>query len=373
MLGTITDLSVAQRKPSQSSLISVIMIFRDERRFLAEAIDSVIRQTWQNWELLLVDDGSTDGSSQIAREYATQNPERFRYLSHANHANLGMSVSRNLGLHEARGHYVCFLDGDDVYFPQRLEKHARVLDMWPTINVVQSDLLHWHSWQKSDCDSLQDYVRPRLCATDRLIPPPLLLWAIVTMPQLYPGICSITVRRDTALEDGGFETRFRSLYEDQVFLTKIYARNTVYIIEDYLAAYRIHSDSTVERLRHNQGVVDSTWEIERQHFEYWRLSFLGSLPDPSGCFSRIIGDAEHVASLNDAVTQSRVAAIRRRIRRLLPKVLPQTMYRWLLGRRRTIASRRARMAFAQLCERWIKEFDETQHREYPGAHSDVRS
>jgi hypothetical protein len=215
-------------------------------------------------------------------------------------------------------------------------------------------------------------VRPRLCATDRLISPPLLLWAIVTMPQLYPGICSITVRRDTALEDGGFETRFRSLYEDQVFLTKIYARNTVYIIEDYLAAYRIHSDSTVERLRQNQGVVDSTWEIERQRFEHWRLSFLGSLPDPSACFSRIIGDAEHAASLNDAATRSRVAALRRRIRTLLPKVLPRTVYRWLLGRRRTVASRRAHMVFAQLCERWVTEFDESTHQQYPCTHSDVR-
>ena len=73
--------------------VSVVINFLDEARFLQEAIDSVFAQTHADWELLLVDDGSTDGSVRIARDAAEQNPGRVRYFEHPNHANLGESSS----------------------------------------------------------------------------------------------------------------------------------------------------------------------------------------------------------------------------------------------------------------------------------------
>ena len=62
--------------------VTVIIIFLNEKRFLTEAIESVRAQTFECWELLLIDDGSTDGSSEIARRYATAEPGRIRYLEH---------------------------------------------------------------------------------------------------------------------------------------------------------------------------------------------------------------------------------------------------------------------------------------------------
>src|SRR5436190_10910923 len=90
-------------------LVSVIMIFLDEKRFIREAIQSVLAQTYENWELLLLDDGSRDGSSEIARCIAAQHTTRVRYLEHTGHQNLGMSASRNLGIRYAKGAYVAFL------------------------------------------------------------------------------------------------------------------------------------------------------------------------------------------------------------------------------------------------------------------------
>src|SRR5688500_15389988 len=127
--------------------VSVIIIFLDVERYLGEAIDSVLQQTYTDWELLLVDDGSKDGSSALARQYAAQRPSQIRYLDHPGHANLGMSASRNLGIEHARGEYVAFLDADDVYLPERLSKHMRVLDTHPEVAMVQSDLIFWYSWQ----------------------------------------------------------------------------------------------------------------------------------------------------------------------------------------------------------------------------------
>jgi glycosyltransferase involved in cell wall biosynthesis len=85
-----------------SPRVSVICIFLDEERFLREAIDSVVAQDFTDWELLLVDDGSRDASTGIARDYATAMPDKVRCLEHSDHANRGMSAARNLGLAHAR-------------------------------------------------------------------------------------------------------------------------------------------------------------------------------------------------------------------------------------------------------------------------------
>ena len=91
---------------TERGLVSVVVIFLDAERFLEEAVGSVLAQTFDHWELLLVDDGSTDGSTAIARRYARTHPGRIRYLEHDGHRTLGMSASRNLGLFHGRGHYI---------------------------------------------------------------------------------------------------------------------------------------------------------------------------------------------------------------------------------------------------------------------------
>src|SRR5690606_41464320 len=84
-------------------LVSVIIPFYNAERFIEEAIESVLVQTYPHWELLLVNDGSTDGSKEIAERYAEQYPERIRYLEHPDRANQGASASRNMGIRHARG------------------------------------------------------------------------------------------------------------------------------------------------------------------------------------------------------------------------------------------------------------------------------
>src|SRR5919199_4729628 len=98
-------------KPS----ISVIIIFLNEEKFIQEAIESVFAQTYDRWELLLVDDGSTDDSTRIALQYAAQFPDKVRYLEHPDHLNRGASASRNLGISHANGDILAFLDSDDVW------------------------------------------------------------------------------------------------------------------------------------------------------------------------------------------------------------------------------------------------------------------
>ena len=98
-------------------LISVLIPLYNEGshvRELLSDLNSALQQTGCRFEVLLVDDGSSDGSTTIASSYLDQHPRRVRYLEHSGHANRGMSASRNLGIRNARGAYIAFLDADHV-------------------------------------------------------------------------------------------------------------------------------------------------------------------------------------------------------------------------------------------------------------------
>jgi glycosyltransferase involved in cell wall biosynthesis len=85
-------------KMSGSPLVSIILPFLNAEKFIQETIESVLAQTYKTWELLLVDDSSTDASTNIAHRIAQQYPQKVRYLEHPGHQNRGLSTSRNLVL-----------------------------------------------------------------------------------------------------------------------------------------------------------------------------------------------------------------------------------------------------------------------------------
>lgn len=101
-------------------LVSVIMPMHNSEKFLCYSIESVIAQTYKHWELLIIDDASTDNSFQIAQKYATKD-SRISVSKNNNHNGMP-SAPRNLGVQNARGRFIAFLDSDDLWFPQKLEQ-----------------------------------------------------------------------------------------------------------------------------------------------------------------------------------------------------------------------------------------------------------
>src|ERR1700748_2175954 len=108
-------------------LVSVITAFFNEERFLADAIESVIKQKFTDWELILIDDGSSDSSTNIARFYANAYEGKIIYIEHEGHANKSTAASRNLGISKARGELVAFLDADDVWAPEKLIEQLKIM------------------------------------------------------------------------------------------------------------------------------------------------------------------------------------------------------------------------------------------------------
>lgn len=101
-------------------LVSIIVPVYNVERFILETIDSVANQTYPHWELLLVEDGSSDGTVAAIEEYVRQKKEkRIRLISQP--SNMGAARARNRGLQEAKGRYIAYLDADDLWAPRKLE------------------------------------------------------------------------------------------------------------------------------------------------------------------------------------------------------------------------------------------------------------
>jgi glycosyltransferase involved in cell wall biosynthesis len=224
-------------------LVSVVVIFRDAERFLDEAVQSIWMQTYENWELLLVDDGSIDASTTLAWRWVERRPARIQYLEHAGHANRGMSASRNLGIGRAQGDYIAFLDADDVWLQPKLERQVRLLEAWPDASMVYGPTRWWYSWSGHPNDQQRDFVHPLGVPAESLIQPPALLGHLIRNEGASPCTCSILVRRDTVRQVGGFENAFTGLYEDQAFCAKICLRYAVIASSECLYLYRQHPDS----------------------------------------------------------------------------------------------------------------------------------
>lgn len=105
-------------------LVSIIMPSYNTAKFISETIESVLAQTYTNWELIIVDDCSTDDTDAVIRPYLAD--DRIRYIK--NEKNSGAAVSRNRALREAKGKWIAFLDSDDLWLPEKLEKQIAFME-----------------------------------------------------------------------------------------------------------------------------------------------------------------------------------------------------------------------------------------------------
>ena len=257
---------------SASPLVSVVAIFLNAERFLDEAIQGVLTQTHPHWELLLVDDGSADRSSAIARSYAEREPHRVRYLEHPGHCNQGMSASRNLGLKHARGDYLALLDADDVWLPEKLERQVAILEAHPEVGLLFGAPLYWFGWTGRSEDRERDYVIDLKLPADRVYDAPALLLPFLRREAPTPCPSDVLVRRTLALSVGGFEAHFvgvNMVYEDQAFFSKLLLRAPAFASGETWDRYRQHPESCYAVSKASGGR-----ELARQYFLKWLRRYL---------------------------------------------------------------------------------------------------
>ncbi len=119
---------------------TVIMTSYNYSQYIKEAIDSVISQTYTDWELIVVDDGSQDNSLHIINDYTSKYPQKIKFFTHLNNENKGIKDTNELAFSKVRSKYVAFLESDDIWMPECLEKKINSLKGNPEAVLAFSDL-----------------------------------------------------------------------------------------------------------------------------------------------------------------------------------------------------------------------------------------
>ncbi len=233
-------------------LVSIIVIYYNPGRFFREALDSVLTQSFSNWELLLVNDGSSDGSGEIARRYAQS--QKITYLEHVGGINRGMSATRNLGLSHARGKYIALLDADDLWLPEKLKEQVDLLERTPKAVALFGRSTVWHSWSANATQP--DWPNLGALSVDRLIAPPEMLQHWLRDESFQPCTSEFIVRAEALRSIGGWDETFKGLYEDNVVYTKLFTQFPVYAASNTWSLYRQHPDNCC-----HQAIAKGEWAL----------------------------------------------------------------------------------------------------------------
>jgi glycosyltransferase involved in cell wall biosynthesis len=263
-----------ERHLTSRPTVSIITIFLNAERFISQAIESVLAQDFRDFELILVDDGSTHECTTIARDYARRYAPIVRYLEHSGHQNWGASPSRNLGIAAARGEFIAFLDADDVWERTKLTEQLAIMEAHPELGMVCGAARYWTSWNGGD-----DVIVPTGHRYNTVIFPPEAALALYPLGKTSaPCPSDLLLRRELALALGGFEEQFtgpRQMYEDQVFLMKLYLASPVYFSNRIWLNYRLHADSCMAMFM-RQG----RYHEVRLYFLNWLGAYLKAMPQP---------------------------------------------------------------------------------------------
>lgn len=203
----------------EEGLVSVIMPSWNTGKFIEESIKSVINQTYQNWELLIVDDCSTDNTEEIVKSI---HDDRIRYFE--NEKNCGAALTRNRALREAKGEWIAFLDSDDLWMPKKLECQIKFMEK---NHLVFS----YHEYEKIDEESkpLNIYVSgPRVVTKRRMY------------NYGYPGCLTFMY---SAKAMGVIQIKDIKKNNDYAILLQLVKKADCILMKKNLAKYRIRKKS----------------------------------------------------------------------------------------------------------------------------------
>ncbi len=226
----------------QSPLISVVVPITRYEGELEEALESVFRQTFQDFEVILVDNLATPGTRAVANRWKEKNPDRVRIVEEP---VKGAVTARNKGITESLGTYICLLDSDDRMMPHRLERQIKALKDNPEAVLAGS----WSNEVSPDGKTV--------VAKDAR--PEIPRWANILFrhtkrgmedPFYEPKTSTLFFRADVAREIGMFDLRFNPIWlEDTDFVFRMYEHGRIVVVPETLIDYRQHAgDDSARRI-----------------------------------------------------------------------------------------------------------------------------
>jgi GT2 family glycosyltransferase len=227
--------------------VSVVIPVHNGEKYLAQAIESVLSQTFRDFELLIVDDGSSDGTAAIIRGYAGRDP-RIRCLSQENR---GVASAGNRGLQEARAEWVARLDADDVFLPEKLERQAAFIRGNPDAKIV---------------GTLAGFIDHAgrslgLVGTEGPFTPAEFHRLVRERRPIYFVNSSTLMHRETVLALGGYREPFAPAEDVDLWIRMVESGHLMLKIPEPLLLYRMHGESLTmtqnarQRLLHRWAIA----------------------------------------------------------------------------------------------------------------------
>ena len=233
------SLLLEQSETKMNPKVSVIVPCYNQAQFLAETLDSVLAQTHENWECIIVNDGSTDNTETVAMDYCDRD-KRFVYHKKENG---GLSSARNAGLDIAKGEYVQFLDSDDILLPNKFDCQIRMME------IDKSDVCVCHhsmfttdvnqTWENFFSQSIYDLTYQGFMYN----------WGETFVIAIHSGLFRSSFLDKYKLR---FDEKVRAL-EDWLFWVSIVRNGGTFVeMQDKLSLYRVHVTSMTQDKVHMQ-------------------------------------------------------------------------------------------------------------------------
>jgi glycosyltransferase involved in cell wall biosynthesis len=239
--------------------VSVIVPTYNTITYLPDAIESILKQTFEDFEIILVNDGSTDSTAQWAKKLTDP---RIRYI---HQENKGLSAARNTGIDLAQGRYIALLDADDLWVPTKLEKQVALLDANPEVGMV-------HSWAL--------FIDGQGRSTGRIWKTQAQGMALSHLLHRNDvAVSSVLVRRECFALVGGFDTSLRSL-EDWDMWLRLAVHYPIAVTQELMAYYRQIPGSMSRNCEVMEAsfkkVIDQHFALAPQSLQYIRDRSYGS-------------------------------------------------------------------------------------------------
>lgn len=209
-----------------SPKVSVLMSVLNGERYLSEAVDSILNQTFTDFEFIVIDDGSTDTTPDILAEYAHRD---HRMVIIQNKQNIGLTRSLNKGLALARGEYIARQDADDISLPHRLQLQASFLDHHPETVLISSN---YEIIDEGGC---------QIKITQKLTDPILVTWGLL-FANYVGGHGVVMFRRAPVINLGGYAEEYRYAQDYQLW-SRLVGVGSITILPEVLLRWRSHKQS----------------------------------------------------------------------------------------------------------------------------------
>ena len=248
--------------------VSIITASYNYEKYIEETIQSVIRQTYSDWELIIVDDGSTDNSLETIKKFCNID-KRIKLYTHGNNENKGLKQTLLLGISKAQSDWIVFLESDDLLEPSYLEKKVKIAEQYPDVGLIFNDVFLF-----GDKSRVEFSQKPFKKNHNKLISKtfPRNIFKELNTDNRILTFSTVMVKKSILLSEY-FNTPIDKLLDWWLYVHIAY-KNNVYYIPEKLTKWRLHKGSYITQ---KQGArlhfiqLRAYWDIFKKHPNLYRI------------------------------------------------------------------------------------------------------